>query len=729
MNDTTEIREVLTPMGAVKITFDSAGRNAFEGSPGALAALDDAVSMGVNRHGVGVTLDSLQPDDLEFLAAPGSGLVLAPTADLPEPPTVELPAADEPTDTIAVLDDATVAAWWAEIAESDRADEAIRGAAREAYENHFHKIAATIGFKDWATAFAAGWKKRGPAEAIDTAAAELAQMRQRKDDAYMERNRCVALVARMALALGLRAGVARTAIEGWSEDWHGCVYIDLPTGQASWHFHDSQAALFTGLPAYDGKWDGHTTPEKYERVAAAFNVPAEAAEHGPVDAAIAALEVARDVVVNNEPISRAEGNLEQAELQRQTAEEIDTALAVLVADDAGQQGSPSPNEAAPDGIEAAVITKLDGVEELPGLRAQFAAATTVSERLRLAQAIKAARVAPSAPAPTKTMAEVALDALKGLGWTVSQYGEGILVRSFVGMGRRGMAVVPDGTRNLYARVTDGELVVNLGDAKIARASLVGTDAEVEATARSLNVTVEQFAAAESARNNPAPAPSPAPAPAPAPAGRFRYALVNRPADFASLPKGLTYTVEPAPHAGEPHSFYARHGILVTERELTEGEVKAFELAPLIEGDDLGALATRVAEAMQEYANSYVEMAEKDPIAFRNAVIEAVDSAASGIRYSVGDPDLLRQMVRDKLAAMIPAATTGQDDQAAGPSRADDEALLTQIAEGKHPDMLEPELADLIEAALERHPNDPALQDLGMRAIDAYSNGLMAATGS
>jgi hypothetical protein len=90
--------------------------------------------------------------------------------------------------------------------------------------------------------------------------------RQRKDDAYYERNRVVAAFARLALTAGYRAGTARTAIEGWSEDWHGCVYIEGPWGQASWHFRDSQAHLFAGLPPYDNPYDGHTTEEKYERL-------------------------------------------------------------------------------------------------------------------------------------------------------------------------------------------------------------------------------------------------------------------------------------------------------------------------------------------------------------------------------------------------------------------------------------------------------------------------------
>lgn len=91
---------------------------------------------------------------------------------------------------------------------------------------------------------------------------ELKEMESRKDAAYLERNQVVA-----ALAKCFPSGTAKTAIEGWSEDWHGCVYIDLPTGQASWHYHDSQAYLFADLPAYKGKWDGHTTEEKYSRIA------------------------------------------------------------------------------------------------------------------------------------------------------------------------------------------------------------------------------------------------------------------------------------------------------------------------------------------------------------------------------------------------------------------------------------------------------------------------------
>lgn len=95
-----------------------------------------------------------------------------------------------------------------------------------------------------------------------------------KNAAYRERNQLVALLARL-----YPSGIAQTPIEGWDPAWHGCVYIDLPTGQASWHFHTSEAHLFADLPPYAGSWDGHTTEEKYQRVAALAAYQAEAPDH------------------------------------------------------------------------------------------------------------------------------------------------------------------------------------------------------------------------------------------------------------------------------------------------------------------------------------------------------------------------------------------------------------------------------------------------------------------
>lgn len=116
---------------------------------------------------------------------------------------------------------------------------------------------------------------RAKCRSLDAANARIAamekaldEMEARKDGAYRERNQVVAALAALSLSHGYSVCLTKTAIEGWSDDWHGCIYIQLPTGQVSWHFHDSHAELFNGLPHGSVTWDGHDTPEKYRRLAA-----------------------------------------------------------------------------------------------------------------------------------------------------------------------------------------------------------------------------------------------------------------------------------------------------------------------------------------------------------------------------------------------------------------------------------------------------------------------------
>lgn len=97
------------------------------------------------------------------------------------------------------------------------------------------------------------------------AALVAAAERDAKDAAYKERNQLVAL-----LSTCFPSGKAKTAIEGWDEAWHGCVYIDFPWGQASWHYHSDDEQMFAHLPPYTKTWDGHTTEEKYAAIAAAI---------------------------------------------------------------------------------------------------------------------------------------------------------------------------------------------------------------------------------------------------------------------------------------------------------------------------------------------------------------------------------------------------------------------------------------------------------------------------
>jgi hypothetical protein len=123
-------------------------------------------------------------------------------------------------------------------------------------------------------------------DSLTAAEAALSAARAQKDGAYAERNQVVALLARMALALGWRAGLRGHEPDpdpAWDDDWKNVVAIDLPTGQVTWHYHDSDRPLFSSLPPYTAPWDGHDTAEKYRRVNAAASPTPEPddAPHGP----------------------------------------------------------------------------------------------------------------------------------------------------------------------------------------------------------------------------------------------------------------------------------------------------------------------------------------------------------------------------------------------------------------------------------------------------------------
>jgi hypothetical protein len=104
-------------------------------------------------------------------------------------------------------------------------------------------------------------------------AGEMAQQRQRirelenqKNGAYSERDRLVC-----ALSKVFPSSLERhpDSDRSWDDDWRWIVFVDLPTGQATWHIHDSELNWFDHLPRKTGReWDGHTTDEKYARLEA-----------------------------------------------------------------------------------------------------------------------------------------------------------------------------------------------------------------------------------------------------------------------------------------------------------------------------------------------------------------------------------------------------------------------------------------------------------------------------
>lgn len=87
--------------------------------------------------------------------------------------------------------------------------------------------------------------------------------------AYTERNMIVALLVREATAAGRQAWLGWHAGEGWPHDWRNVVYLELPSGQVSWHVHDSELVMFADLPrVVSEEWDGHSYDEKLERMKA-----------------------------------------------------------------------------------------------------------------------------------------------------------------------------------------------------------------------------------------------------------------------------------------------------------------------------------------------------------------------------------------------------------------------------------------------------------------------------
>jgi hypothetical protein len=80
--------------------------------------------------------------------------------------------------------------------------------------------------------------------------------------AYRER---ACLVALLAAQYTSHIGCTDPAAPDWP-----VVIVELPTGQVSWHINPADMGLFAHVgpkPHVSRGWDGHTTDEKYARIA------------------------------------------------------------------------------------------------------------------------------------------------------------------------------------------------------------------------------------------------------------------------------------------------------------------------------------------------------------------------------------------------------------------------------------------------------------------------------
>ncbi|MCI5121240.1 MAG: hypothetical protein D3908_08640 [Candidatus Electrothrix sp. AUS4] len=80
-------------------------------------------------------------------------------------------------------------------------------------------------------------------------------------DLHFDRNQAVQALAKMALELGMKAGLRNDPESpGWP-----VLMIDLPTGQVGYHLPENE--VVGEWPVYEKDWDGHSLAEKRERVA------------------------------------------------------------------------------------------------------------------------------------------------------------------------------------------------------------------------------------------------------------------------------------------------------------------------------------------------------------------------------------------------------------------------------------------------------------------------------
>jgi hypothetical protein len=112
------------------------------------------------------------------------------------------------------------------------------------------------------------------AEYTEALQAQRAELEAAKNQGYYERNQLVLALSKLFPAWLERHPITET---DWDDDWRWIVFMEVPvtgpdgaprTEQLSWHIHDAERPLFDHLAVRDAdSWDGHTTAEKYARLA------------------------------------------------------------------------------------------------------------------------------------------------------------------------------------------------------------------------------------------------------------------------------------------------------------------------------------------------------------------------------------------------------------------------------------------------------------------------------
>lgn len=99
-----------------------------------------------------------------------------------------------------------------------------------------------------------------PTLSYGAAMEKIGRLEKTVDAAYYERNVLVSVLSKLYVSYQ-----HPTEIDGWEKEWHNCVYIELPTGQVSYHYHDRDAELFAHVERHPVLWDQHTKDDVHAR--------------------------------------------------------------------------------------------------------------------------------------------------------------------------------------------------------------------------------------------------------------------------------------------------------------------------------------------------------------------------------------------------------------------------------------------------------------------------------
>lgn len=102
---------------------------------------------------------------------------------------------------------------------------------------------------------------------LRTLRADKERLEEQKDGAYSERDKLVCALSKLLLSWLERHPEEDAE---WEDDWRWIVVVNAVGSQRqmTWHIHDSELEWFDHLDRMGGhSWDGHTTEEKYERLA------------------------------------------------------------------------------------------------------------------------------------------------------------------------------------------------------------------------------------------------------------------------------------------------------------------------------------------------------------------------------------------------------------------------------------------------------------------------------